>query len=462
MRGSKSATLFVASLACFMVILDTTVVNVAINGIRESLHASLSGLQWVIDGYALSFASLLLSAGALSDRFGPKRVFTVGLVVFGLTSLWCGLAPDLSGLVTARVIQGLGAALLIPSSLAIVSRTFTIPVERARALSVWGGIGGGSAMTAGPILGGLLTGYLGWRSVFLINVPVGILALAMAKHIAAEEPNARRRGLDLPGQITAVVSLAALTYLFIEGPNLGWTSEPAVISGFIAAAFGMAFFAFERQGNDPMLPLELFRNRDFSLSTGIGFALNFAFYGQLFFLNVFWQQQSHLSPQMAGLRFLPQAIAGVTFAFTAGRIAHRLRPAVALWFGTMCAAIGLTMLGVWGLRGNLFVDGLCMLAIGISIGTPASLVTVMLSSVETAQAGLASGALNASRQVGGLLGVAVLGAMVGNVSGAGVHIALWASAAIMAVASTASFVLTRSTVAEPSHDLSEALAEAMA
>jgi DHA2 family methylenomycin A resistance protein-like MFS transporter len=462
MLKGKSITLFVASLACFMVILDTTVVNVAIHGIRESFAASLSGLQWVIDGYALSFACALLSAGAVADRMGPRLAVAIGMSIFLVTSLLCGLAPSLAMLIAARVAQGFGAALLIPSSLALISRTFTIPRERTKALSIWGGIGGGVAMTAGPVVGGLLTGYLGWRSVFLINVPVGILSLALLRFVPADVNSSAKRGLDLLGQATAMVALAAVTYLFIEGPSQGWQSASAVVSGTIALVSGAAFFVIEKKGSDPMLPLDFFKSREFSLTTAIGFALNFAFYGQLFFLNVFLQEQTGLTPQATGLRFLPQAITGVMFAFLVGQNPHRISSAKAVAFGTASGAIGLVALQAIGLKGNPWIDTLCMGAIGVCIGTPASLVAIMLGRVPTERAGLAGGALNASRQVGGLLGVAILGAIVGHKSSASIHIALGASAAILSFASLGAGILSRS--AQPTHevDLSEALAEAMA
>jgi DHA2 family methylenomycin A resistance protein-like MFS transporter len=462
MMKGKSITLFVASVACFMVILDTTVANVAIHGIHDSLKASLSGLQWVIDGYALSFACALLSAGAVADRIGPRISVGLGMAVFAVTSLMCGLAPNLTVLVVSRIAQGFGAALLIPSSLALISRAFTAPAERAKALSIWGGIGGGVAMTAGPVVGGLLTGCLGWRSVFLINVPVGIAALFLLRLVPADIQSASKRGLDLLGQAAAVMALASVTYLFIEGPSLGWTSPSSLISAAVALISSIAFYLIERSGTDPMLPLEFFKNREFSVSTAIGFGLNFAFYGQLFFLNVYLQEQRGLSPQATGLHFLPQAVAGVSFAFLAGQLAHRFPASRALTLGMFLGAAGLLVLAAVGLRGNIWIDTACMALIGVSIGTPASLVAIMLGSVPIERAGLAGGALNAARQAGGLLGVAVLGAVVGHGNASSIGIALAASGTVLGLSAVASAALLSSKASAQGLDYSEAVAEAIA
>jgi DHA2 family methylenomycin A resistance protein-like MFS transporter len=263
------------------------------------------------------------------------------------------------------------------------------------------------------------------------------------------------------GQATAMMALAAVTYLFIEGPGLGWTSPSALLSGVIAVIAGVAFYWIERTGVHPMLPLEFFKIRAFTVSTVLGFGLNFAFYGQLFFLNVYYQQQHGLSPQATGLRFLPQAIAAVTFAYTAGQLAHRLHPARAFAIGCGLGALGLFGLHQFGLHGNVWVDSLCMAAIGVSIGTPASLIAIMLGSVPTDRSGLAGGAINAARQTGGLLGVAVLGAIVGHASNSGIHLALLISASVLGAAALGAAALAYTNQTAREVDLAEAIAEAI-
>ncbi len=456
MKSVKTVTLLVASVACFMVILDTTVVNVAVDGIRTGLHAQLSGLQWVIDGYTLSFAALLLSAGAITDRIGPSRTLAFGLVIFTIASLFCGLAPSLEVLVAARVAQGIGAALLIPSSLGLISRTFTEHHERARALSIWGGIGGGTAITAGPVIGGFLISAFGWSSVFLINIPVGLLAIFLILKVVPKiEGPEEKRSLDLPGQISAVLALASATYFFIEGPHAGWTNPISLAALATMIVAGGAFLFIEGRTKEPMMPLGMFKSRALSAATGAGFALNFAFYGQLFFLNLYLQEHLKLSPSITGLHFLPQSLAGVTFALSIGRLSRVISPALAVAIGTGSSTLGLALLGTVGVGTNLWTDLLGMALIGVGIGTPASLMAMALSSVTPDHAGLAAGAVNASRQVGGLLGVAVLGSL------GGLHVVLGLAAAIMGVGAVTALSI-RKPSEEPSLDLSESLAEAIA
>lgn len=457
---SKSLVLLLASTACFMVILDTTIVNVATNSIRTNFAATLSGLQWVVDGYTLTFAALLLSAGALSDRVGPRRAFGLGLAVFSAASLACGLATGLAPLTIARGVQGAGAALLIPSSLALISRTFTEKIERNRALFIWGGVGGGLAMVAGPLFGGLLTSAFGWRSVFLINVPVGVAGLLLMRRLGADSASKSTRSLDLPGQALAIAALSALTFLFIEGPSLGWGSVPALGAAAVALVTGIGFLIVESRTAEPMLPLNLFGIRDFSLASGVGFGLNFAFYGQMFFLNVYLQQGLHMPPAAAGMRFLPETAGGILLATTATRMASKIAPRNFVILGTALSALGMFGLSFFGLRGNSMIDTLFLFMIGTGIGTPASILAVMLGSIGPERAGIASGAFNAARQVGGLLGVAVLGALVGHASPAGVHTALILAGGFMLASHATALGMRRAEIS--SEHLADAAAEAMA
>lgn len=457
----KGIVLAAATAASFMMFLDTTVVNVALPGIQRSLGANLSGLQWTVDGYALPLASLLLSAGSISDRKGAPKTFLIGLAIFTLASLLCGVALSLAVLVAARAAQGVGGALILPSSLSLISHAFPAGRERAKALAVWGALGGGVALAAGPVFGGWLTGALGWRSVFLVNVPVGGIVLWLTSRIgdAAVAPTGRRP--DLAGQTLGVLSLTALTVFCIEGPSLGWTSGVPILgfAAFFASTIG--FLVAESRVPEPMLPLNLFRNRAFTATTLVGFAINFAFYGQLFFMSLYLQQRVGLSATATGWRFVPETLAAPVFTLLVTRYLPKLPAQRALLGGVALCALGLLAMSIFGLRGNLAVDLPVLMLIGVGAGAPTFLVAVMLGAVPVERSGLAAGALNTGRQIGGLLGVALLGGVVGHSpSDAGVRLALGIGAAIMALAA----ILTASLGTQPSHavDLTEAAAEAMA
>ena len=455
----KSLVLAAATAASFMLFLDTTVVNVAAPHLARDLGGGVEGGQWAVDGYALPFAALLLAAGAFADRRGARDAFLIGLVLFTLASLACGLAPSLGWLVAARAVQGIGAALQLPASLSLISRAFDAGPERSRALAIWGAVGGGVALSAGPVLGGWLTGALGWRSVFLVNVPVGLAVLALSARVPRDAP-VRGRKADLPGGIMGFVALAALTVLGIEGPGQGLLS-PVPLAALVATVLAtLLFLRIESRVAEPMLPLGLFRRREFTVTTVVGFAINFAFYGQLFFMSLFLQSRFHLSPEATGWRFLPEMMAAPLFTtFVSRRLPH-VPPARALLAGLLICGVGLAALALFGLRGEPFVDVPLMVLVGIGAGAPAFLVAVMLNSVPPERSGIAAGTLNTGRQIGGLLGVALLGGIVGHSpSDAGVRLALGTGAATMMLAAGLTATL------RPVHgdvDLAEATAEAMA
>ena len=456
---SKRTVLAAATVASFMMFLDTTVVNVALSDIRAGLRADLSGLQWVVDGYTLALAGLLLGAGAVSDRSGARRTFLAGLGLFTLASLLCGIAGDLTLLIAARAVQGVGGALILPTSLSLISQAYPGAKERSGALAIWGAVGGGVALAAGPVLGGLLTGAFGWRSVFLINVPVGALVFGLAARIRAEGATARDRPMDWGGQVTGLLALGALTVLFIEGPSLGWNSPVAVAAGLIGLVAGAAFLRTEARVAAPMLPLRLFRVREFSVSTVVGFAINFAFYGQLFFMSLYLQNRLGLSPTATGWRFVPETLAAPLFTTFVTRFLPNLSPQRALLLGIGLCGTGLAGLALFGLRGAFFVDLPLLVLIGFGAGSPTFLVAVMLGSVPPAQSGLAAGALSAARQVGGLLGVALLGGVVGHSpSDAGVRLALGVGAGAMLLAS----LLAATLRTQPAHAVDPAVAAAEA
>ena len=279
--SSRRGTLVAASLGFVVVLLDVSVVNVALDALLREFRTDVAGLQWVVNAYTLVFAALLLSSGALGDRFGPRRIYLGGLALFTVASVACGAAPGLGTLVAARLLQGVGAALLVPNSLLMLQRTFSDPAERSRAIGWWGAIGG-IAMAAGPVLGGVLIAHGGWRSIFLINLPIGLLAGALTvRHVPADGPGHARR-LDGPGQLAAVLALAALTATLVEAGRLGWTSAWVAGGLLLALAAGGAFVWIEARSAAPMLPLGLLRIRAFAIASLCGVVVNFGYYGLVF------------------------------------------------------------------------------------------------------------------------------------------------------------------------------------
>lgn len=295
-RTSVRIAFLAVCLGYFVTILDTTIVKVALPSIRRQFGTTVSDLQWVVDGYALVFAALLLSAGALGDRMGSRRLFLVGLAIFALGSALCGAAPALWTLQAARVVQGIGAAVAVPTSLALLRHLYPDPAARARALGLWGGVAG-IAAGAGPVVGGVLVSGLTWRSVFVVNVPIGLVAVLLTLRCVPEAPRQQERSLDLGAQCVGIVALAALTVAFITGGASGWTS-PLLPGGIVLGVIAtITFIAVERRSSDPMLPLGLFASPHFSAGNAVGFLINFGFYGELFLLSLFFQQVRAYAPR---------------------------------------------------------------------------------------------------------------------------------------------------------------------
>ena len=401
-------------LGFFMIMMDATVVNTALPDIGRSLHANVSGLQWVLDGYTLVFACLLLTGGSLGDRLGTRRVFLTGLVLFTSASALCGLAPDLSVLNAARVLQGAGAALALPTSLALINASYPDRAERAHAIGVWGGLGGVAA-GLGPVLGGILTYWAGWSAIFFINIPIGIAACILAvRNVTAPAPK-QRAGLDLPGQLLAVCGVAGLAYGLIEGSARGWTS-PSVLTAFVVAvAGGGAFVAVERRRYDPMLPLGLFRDRQFTGSILVGAAINIGFYGELFLLSLYLQHVRNYSPLIAGLALLPQPGIASVASSLGGRHTARHGARRVMLTGLIVGALGLLVMTAAKPHTPYGVLIVPLMAIGF--GTAYTMPAATAATIDAApsrQAGVASGTLNASRQIGSTLGIAIFGAIVAS------------------------------------------------
>jgi MFS transporter, DHA2 family, methylenomycin A resistance protein len=419
------APLTAICLGYFMVILDTMVVTVALPSIGRQLHTGVAGLQWVTAGYTLVFAGLLLSAGALGDRHGPKRIFQAGLVIFTATSAGCGLAPSVPVLVAARLLQGLGAALMVPASLALLQAAYPDRATRARAFGVWGGVAGIGA-ASGPIVGGLLIAAVNWRAIFFINLPFGLLAMVLTAR-CVPAPDGRPRSLDVPAQILGVTALGALTAALIEAGPLGWAS-PAVLAGFGAAvAAALGFVAAEWRSAAPMLPLRLFASHTFSAANTVGLLINFGFYGQLFVATLYFQEIRGYPALLTGLALLPEGALVSAGSFISGRIMARTGPRIPMMSGLALGGVGMLGLVAAGAHTAYLVLVLPLMAagLGMSLTMPAATAAVM-GSAPADRAGLASGVVNTARQVGGALGVALLGTLVSHRAGftAGMHTAM--------------------------------------
>ena len=317
-------TLFAVSFGLFMIMLDNTVVNVALPSIREDLGISISELEWVVNGYALTFGVLLLSGGKLADMLGRRRIFIVGLVIFTVSSFFCGFASTATLLIGARVVQGVGAALMNPATLSIITATFP-PRQRGTAIGVWAGVSA-MALAFGPLVGGVITEHINWSWVFYINVPIGILAIVAARLLIDESRDMSEQKLDPLGLVTLAVALFALTYGLIESNSRGW-GDPLVIGCFVVAAvFFTVFTLLERHQRLPMLDLNLFRNRSFASANAVMLLIGLAMFGTFFFVSLFVQNVLGFSPIQAGATFLPMTLFIIFVAPIAGKLADKIGP----------------------------------------------------------------------------------------------------------------------------------------
>ncbi len=413
-RRRRLLVLGICSMSLLIVGLDTTIVNVALPSIHHSLHASLSGLQWTIDAYTLVLASLLMLAGSTADRVGRRRTFQTGLVVFSLGSLLCALAPSDGALVGARVIQAVGGAMLNPVAMSIVRNTFEDPRERAHAIGIWGAVFGIS-MALGPIVGGILVDAFSWRAVFLVNVPIGLLAIALTAAYVPESRAPHPRRIDPVGQLLVIVALASLTYGIIEGNKAGWTSVEILSMFALSAVSFVALVRYELRRREPLLEVRFFRSAPFSGASAIAVCVFAAIGGFLFLNTLYLQNVRGLSPFHAGLYTLPMAGMMMICSPLSGRlVAHRgsRLPLVVGGFAVMVGALMLT-----GLTGSTAVAVLfgsyVIFGIGTGLVNP-PITNTAVSGMPPAQAGVASAVASTSRQVGATLGVAIAGAVVGS------------------------------------------------
>jgi MFS transporter, DHA2 family, methylenomycin A resistance protein len=404
-------TLLIGSLGFFLITLDILIVNVALPSIDQELGGGTSAQQWVIDGYTLMFAALLLSAGNLSDRIGAKRALGWGIALFLLASTACAFAPTTGALIAARFVQGGAAATMLPASMSLIREAFPDARRRARALGIWA-VGGAVAGAVGPLLGGLLT-TLDWRLVFAINLPVCIAMLILLRWVA-RSPR-RPAPFDWAGQVLAVVALTALMYGLINGGSIGFGAPSVIFTLVIAAAGIIGFLRAEARGRHPMMPLVLFRSAGMRIALLVGFAFMAGWFGTVFFASLFLQEQLGLTPLQAGLAFLPAAIVSMAGNVLSGAITNRFGPRVPVVAGLLSMVVGLVALLITAPLGSAVLTAILLVFIGPggSVAMP-TITGVVLDSVPPERAGTASAVFNTFRQVGGAVAIAVFGALLVN------------------------------------------------
>jgi DHA2 family methylenomycin A resistance protein-like MFS transporter len=411
LKPGPGRSLAVALLGFFVITLDALVVNVALPAIEGDLGGGIKGLLWVVDGYTLMFAALLLFAGTLSDRIGARQAYGAGLAIFVAASVACALAPALSVLVAARFVQGAGAAVMLPASLAMIREAYTDAAQRARAIALWA-VGGAVASAAGPVVGGFLT-LLSWRMIFFINLPVGLAALYLLFRVSRS--SRRAVPFDWAGQVAAVLGMGALTYGLIEGGAEGFGAPSVLFALAVAVAALTTFLVVQVRGSHPMVPLDLFRSRPVAVSVSVGFAFMVGFYGLVFLLSLYFQEQRGLSPLATGLAFLPMTALSIFVNPASARIAERFGPRVPIAAGQVLMATGLLSLCVAVTGAPIVLLSILTMPVGIGAALAIPIVTALLmNSVPAERAGIAGGVLNTCRQVGGALAVAVFGTLVAN------------------------------------------------
>jgi EmrB/QacA subfamily drug resistance transporter len=428
-RRSPWLVLAVLCLGFFMVLLDLTIVNIAIPSMIDGLKASLDQVLWVLNAYTLTYAVLLITAGRLGDRFGQRTLFAIGLAVFTLASAACGLAQDPNQLIVARVVQAVGGALLTPQTLAILTSIFP-PERRGAAFGAWGAVAG-LATIAGPVLGGIVTTYLDWRWIFYVNVPIGIVALVATFVVIPDLRAGRAASVEPVGVLLASGGLLAITYGLIEGERYSWGQVttvggvPITIPAILVAGVVLLvlFFAWDAFRTSPLVPLRLFHDRNYSLMNWVGAVVNFAMVGLFLPLTIYLQSARGFSPLIAGLTMLPMSLVSMCVAPFAGRLADRVGGKYILIFGLALFGAGMAWVD---LRAGIdstwltFLPGLVVAGLGLGC-TFAPMTTVAMRNVRPQLAGAASGVMNTSRQVGGAIGSAVVGAVLQNQLASSLH-----------------------------------------
>ena len=457
-ENKKWWTLAAVAVGLFMIMLDNTVVNVALPSMKRSLHMSLSELEWVVAGYALTFAAFMLTGGKLADYVGRRLIFMSGLVVFTGASLACGLAPSGGFLIGARVVQGLGGALMNPATLSIITATFP-PRERGKAIGIWAGVSA-MALAIGPLVGGLLTEHVNWNWIFFINVPVGLAGLLTAPLLIDESRDtSHEQRLDVPGLASSGIGLFALTFAFIEANSYGWTSWQILGAFGVAAIALITFVLLERHQRIPMLDLSLFRNRTFGGANASMLFVGLAMFGTFFYVSLYMQQVLRYSPVETGASFLPMTLLIILIAPRAGALTDKIGSRWLVGFGMTLLAVMLFYYSQLGANESFWAILPGLLIGGIGMGsTMTPLTAAAMSAVAVDKAGVGSAVLNSARQVGGSLGIAVMGAIVASASDflTGFHDSLKVGALLCLVGAGVSVLAVRKI--EHPHHAAEAVA----
>lgn len=414
---NKNIPLIALCLGFFMVVIDLTIVNVALPDMAKNLNGSVSWLQWVVDGYTLTFACLLLSVGHFSDRFGAKIAFQCGLTLFILTSIACGYSSSFLILTIFRLLQGVAAALLVPTSLTLINASYETNEERAKAIGIWASIGG-IAAAAGPLLGGILTSWFGWRAVFFVNVPFGIVgAVLTAKYVLNPMTEHKDSHFDFAGQILGIISIASLAFGLIEAGRAGWLSLIVLSALSFSLVTFVLFLVVEHRTRVPMFPLNLFHSKTFSVAIIVGMLMTLSCYGEQFVLTLYFQQIRDYSAMTTGFAFMPYVGVIAISSYFGGKVTSISGPRWPMVIGLGVGTLGFLSLLIanqltpyW-----MLILPLAAMGFGISFTQPA-VTTAAIHSAPKNKAGIASGAFNASRQVGALLGIAIFGTLVTSIN----------------------------------------------
>ncbi len=402
-----------------MVIIDVTIVNVTMPVLAAQLKGGVSRLQWVVDGYTLTFACFLLSAGSFTDRFGPKNIFIFGLSLFLISSIFCSLAPNFLFLNISRLFQGLSASLITPSSLALINTVYTNHQNRSKAIAIWAATGG-IAGAIGPVLGAVLTTYFGWRSAFLINIPIALIGIFLTKRYIKDSISYNKEGhFDIFGQIVSILMVTSLAFILIEVGKKSW-SPPLVLVGLAIFVITLGtFLVIESRSNYPMLPTQLFKSKSFTTMIIIGMVINIGFYGELFILPIYFEVIKGYSILKTGLAILPIVIFGGLFSYFGGKIAAKFYPKTVIILGLSIGTLGfLAMLLITIMNfDSYFLLILPLLCIGFGMTFTMPGVTIaVIGLVSSNKSGVAAGTFNASRQIGSLIGVAIFGSAINATS----------------------------------------------
>jgi EmrB/QacA subfamily drug resistance transporter len=455
-ENRKWWTLAAVSFGLFMIMLDNTVVNVALPSIARDLDIDISELEWIVTAYALVFAALLITGGKLADLLGRRKIFVVGLAVFTLSSLACGLAPSAGFLIGARAVQGIGAALMNPATLSIITATFP-PRQRGQAIGIWAGVSA-LALAIGPLCGGLIVDNIGWNWIFFVNVPVGVLGILVSQWFITESRDtSHEQSIDIPGLLTSGAGLFALSYALIEGNQRGWMSGEILGLFAAAAVLLVGFVVLEHRQRLPMLDLSLFRIGSFAGANLVAMLVSLGMFGVFFFVSLFVQNILGYSPTKAGAIFLPMTILIILIAPIAGKASDRIEPRWLMGGGMALVSVSLLFYQRVGVDSDFWTLLPAMVLGGIGMAmTMSPMTSVAMGSVPIDKAGVGSGVLNSFRQVGGSLGIALIGAILASYLHAqpgteaakqqfvdGLHTALLVSAAITFAAALVAVVVVR-------------------